>query len=323
MDDVIEDRLSMFEKVATFLTNNSAALSATPIIGSSIKPGIDNLISLILTEAGDAGAPTTGQTEAKHNLRNEVEANGLALAGAGYAYFTIAVSDTAKRSYCHFNKSKLDTMRDNDLYADLKKMHQTVDPVKALLAPYGFTAAMVDDYGTLLADFLVEMQKPRDAIAARSASNKQLVRLMDNLSEILTEQLDPVMLYYSVNDAELYDYYKAARGIDQSGGGAHPDEDTSITLSPYQYLSTDQTQEFTANTRIVINHSSPGAAVLNISFSNAQNSTGPEQRTINPGETLDITAGEIGFGVGNNWLNVYNTGSPVNASVTFRIRVYY
>lgn len=218
MENVIEDRLSMFEKVATFLNNNSAALSATPIIGSSIKPGIENLISLILDEAGDAGAPTTGQTEAKHNLRIDVQKNGLALAGAGYAYFTIAVNDTTKRSYCRFTKTDLDARRDNDLYADMKKMHQTVDPVKALLVPYGFTNTQVDDYGNLLDDFLTDIQKPRDAIAARSASNKQLVRLMDSLGEMLTEQLDPVMLYYTLNNAELYDYYKGARGIDQSGG---------------------------------------------------------------------------------------------------------
>ncbi len=323
MDDVIEDRLSMFEKVFTFLTQNSAALTPTAIIGSHIYGAFNAKLQAILLEAGDAGAPTTGQTEAKHQLRNQVETKGLALSGAGFAYFTIAVNNTTKRSYCRFTKTDLDAKRDNDLYADMKKMHQTVEPVKASLGPYGFSDVQVDEYADLLSDFLADIQKPRDAIAARSASNKQLVRLMDEMSVIIEEQLDPVMLYYSLNNVELYDYYKGARGIDQSGGGAQPDEDTSVTLAPFEFLSTDQTQEFTGNTRIVIDHSSPSAAVLNVSFSSGQNSTGPQQRTINPGDTLDITAGEIGFGLSNNWFNVYNTGSPVNASVTFRIRVYY
>ena len=323
MDDVIEDRLSMFEKVATFLNANSAALSATPIIGSSIQPGITNLISLILTEAGDAGAPTTGQTEAKQNMRTEVETKGLALAGAGYAYFTIAVADTNKRSLCRFTKTDLMGKRDNDLFADLRKMHQTVDPVKTLLAPYGFTGGQVDDYGDLLNDFLAEIQKPRTAIAARSASNSQLVRLMDDLSEMLAEQLDPVMLFYSLNDTELYDYYRGVRGIDQSGGGTQPDVDTSITLSPLQYFSSDQTQDFTANTRIVIKHQSPGAAALIATFYSIQNLMGPVQQTINPGTTLDTTAGALGFGGGNNWFTIYNSGSPVSASVALTINLYY
>jgi hypothetical protein len=46
---------------------------------------------------------------------------------------------------------------------------------------------------------------------------------------------------------------------------------------------------------------------------------GPVQQTVNPGTTLDTTAGALGFGMGNNWFTVYNTGSPVSASVTFRM----
>ena len=325
MEDNQIEYVGMFVKVKTFLTKKAAALAATPIIASSIKPALSTKISEILTEEQDASSPITGSTELKKNLRTDVEDKGFEVAAACAAYYTITVPNPVLRVKCEFERSDLSNgrMRDSDLYVRMSKVHEIAEPVKTLLSDFGVAGADVDALETALNDLFIEIQGPKDAIGARAASGKQVDRLILQARKIIDTQLDVVMKYYLTNDPELYDYYLTARSIDQTGGGPIPDEDETMLLASGAFGGGAFSSDMNDNSKIVVICGASNGAEARVGFSNMPNSFSGTQLPVPPGVTLDEKAIDLGFVPGITNLVFQNTGAPISASIKIRVKVYY
>lgn len=324
MDKEQEDKLGMFKKVQTFLVNNAVPLSATPVIGSQLQPDFDNLLAALLQEAEDASAPISGSTVAKAEKRLAVEELGFQVAGAVTSYYTLTVPDPVLRAKCDYVRSALTRMRDSDLYVNISRVHEIANPIKLLLGPFGVSDTVVDNLATALSDYFEVLQAPKDALGARSASNKQLVRMIAGIDELLKEKLDVVMRYYVSANPELHDYYLSARSIDQSGGGAQPDVDVSGTIDPGLYFTAPDGFVFSSNTRIVLsNTGAPGSTDVVVGFGAAPDSFSGTTQTVAPGNTIDVRANEVGFSPASTYFVLFNSASPTAVPAAYSLKVYF
>lgn len=325
MNDEQTEHVGMFIKVKTFLNKKAAALAATPVVGTTIKPAFILKIDEIEEEDQDASSTISGDTEVKRLLRLAVQQKGFTVAAAVVGYYTITVPNPRKRQKCEFERSDLDSgrMRDNDLFVNIKHVHEIADPIKNLLLPYGVTDADVDGLAITLGEYFTELQAPRDAIGERAASGKQVDRLIEKAMEILNTQLDVAMKVYAYSDPELYDYYQNARSIDQTGGGSIPDEDEEIIIPAGQWLNAPLPPEITANSRIVVTSKAANTNQITVGISTYEGGYSGAYADMAPGQTEDRQANAWGYaGPGNFWV-INNTYGPVQTNSTIRVKIYY
>lgn len=325
MNDVETERMGMFVKVKTFLNRKAAQLTATPIIGSTLQPALVAKIAAVFNEDEDASSTISGNTELKRQLRTSVENRAFEVGAAVVAYYTITVPNPVLRAKCDYQRSDFSSsnMRDSDLFVKASKIHEIADPVKNLLAPFGVSNTDVDDFATALADYLTELQSPRDAIGERAASGKQVERLINQTDDLIKNQLDVVMKVYANRDPELYDYYQNARKIDQTGGGAIPDEDEEITIPAGQWLNAPLPPEINAGSRIVITSKAANTNMVTVGISTYQGGYSGAYADMAPGQTEDRLANAWGYAGPGNFLVVNNTYGPVQTNSTIRLKVYF
>jgi hypothetical protein len=323
MNDTEVEHVSMFVKVKTFLTRKAPQLVATPIISTTLQPAFNNKVQEILEEDEDASSTITGNTEFKRQLRLSVENRAFEIGAAVAGYYTLTVPNRVLSEKCNYQRSELTRMRDMILYVKCAKIHEIAEPVKNLLLPFGITDTDVDDFGTALSAYFTDLENPRDAIGERAASGRQVERLIDQAFDILENQLDVVMKVYAQRDPELYDYYQNARSIDQTGGGAIPDEDEEIVLPASQWIGFVMPPEVTAGSRIVIANKASNPNVVSAGLSTSNNSHSGPSFNLSPGQTEDRPASEWGYTGPSNWLVFNNTFGPAASNITVRVKVYY
>ena len=323
MEDQQVEQVAMFIKVKTFLNKKASALTATPIVASTLQPELIAAIAAILAEDEDASGSISGSTEVKAQLRKQVETKAYTVGAAAAAYYTITAPNPTLREKCDVERSDLSKMHAENLYTVLSKLYHAADPVKALLAPFGVTGTDVDELGTALTNYLAEIEAPRDAIAMRAASGKELQRLIDETKLLLTDKLDVVMKTYFTSNNELYNYYQGARGIDSTGGGPIPDEDEEITLAVGDYGPGTYPAEISATSRFRLVSKPANQSVIRIGFSNTVNSFSGTFVELAPGQEIQKTAIELGYSPGIPYIYIHNPGSPTAQTVLLRVRVYF
>ncbi len=325
MDDSQSEHVGMFVKVKTFLNKKASELAATPVIASTLQPAFIAKIDEILEEEEDASAPITGSTELKRDLRKEVEDKGFEVAAACAAYYTIVSPNPVLRVKCEFQRSDLQTFntRDNDLYVDMKRVHSIADPIKTLLVDFGVLDTDVDELGTAVAAYFLQLEAPFDARDERAASGEQVDRLFKEAMELLTEKIDVVMKFYVTNNPELHGYYLRSRAIDNTGGGPIPDEDEEILIGAGQYHNADVPVQMDDNTRIVIINRTSNVSMVQFGFNSAPDAFGAIKTDIPPDTTTDEIALDLGFTTGIPYAVFYNPGNPTAASITIRVKLYY
>jgi hypothetical protein len=90
----------------------------------------------------------------------------------------------------------------------------------ANLGDYGVTAVKLTNFETLIANWHVESQLPRVAIAARKVATKAIPVLLRQMDVILKDQLDKLMVLFKDSEPTFYNTYVEARKVVDSGHGA-------------------------------------------------------------------------------------------------------
>lgn len=320
MNDNIENKVNMYGKVRLFLTHHAA--SFTQPIFTTLQTEHENRYMAILDEIGDSGVDITGYSAEKGMVRKGLEQSMFKIGNAVALHFTITTPSTSRKEKFDFKRGELQKMRDNDLYTSAKKLLDAALPITASMAPFGIATADVTLLQTRMADYLAILDEPQVQRDERTGSLAALDTKIRDMDEFLQTRLDVFMNTIAYDNPELFTVYENVRTIDGSGGGAQPDEDTSITVASGSYWATDDTASISANARIVIDNPAGGPVVI-ATFSLGQYSNGPVVVNINPGSSFDGRASDLGYDPSRPWLNIFNTANPVAASVTLRIRVYY
>lgn len=220
MENTRENKLSMFRKTETYLTLRALALSLVPGIADAALRFSDNLAEII-DNATDSDADLTGFTQSKKQAREDLEKSIYVVAGAGSIYYTKVSPDAGNKKLLTFSLSDLQRERDTDLYVIGKRVSDLTTDIKASLIIYGVPANDYNLFENRLSAYYASLQLPRSKQGESSAALKEIDRLIKANDLLLEEEIDVMMRYFKINNAELHDEYLVARSIDDTGGSGN------------------------------------------------------------------------------------------------------
>lgn len=286
MDNHLENKLSMYQKVQGFLVKHESELSGITAV-SELKVQFDEKVQSILNLAATAGADLTGYTVEKQNKRTELKQRTLKLSTALVAYGSLH-NEPRLLEKCDENVSTLDKMRDNDLYAYARLILAEAHDLLSVLVPLGVTQEDYDKADQMSGDYLKFIQEPRLQINERSMALSQLETLFDETDVLLYSKLDKVLKIFSVTQPNLYVGYEGARGIDQTGAHSpadytvEVDAGKTLLLADLPYLASRQFE--VQNT---------GKVALTFALSTTENQLEGKAFTVEPGASAVRTTSQL------------------------------
>ena len=221
MNNILENKLSMYQKVQGYMTLHTTETAGVSAI-ATLKTQFDAKVNAILSLAATANADITGFTVDKQAKRNELKAKILKLSTAIVAHG--AMTDNFKLlEKCDETPAAIDAMRDNDFYTYAKLVLNEATPLMTLLAPYGVIATDLTAANTAATTYLTNIQNPRVQINERSRSLNDIEDLFVDADTFLKEKLDKVMKVFIATNTSLHKGYEGSRGIDQTRGNIAAD----------------------------------------------------------------------------------------------------
>jgi hypothetical protein len=221
MNNILENKLSMYQKVQGYMVLHTVETAAIPAV-ATLKNQFDTKISAILALASSASADITGFTVDKQVKRTDLKAKVIKLSTAIVAQ--AAMTDNFKLiEKCDETPSALDGMRDNDFYTYAKLVISEATPLMALLTPFGVVAADLTNANASATTYLSNIQGPRVQINERSRSLSDIEDMFSDVDDFLKSKLDKIMKVFMASNISLYRGYEGSRGIDQTRGAIAPD----------------------------------------------------------------------------------------------------
>ncbi|MES2616771.1 MAG: hypothetical protein V4613_02775 [Bacteroidota bacterium] len=307
MTDAQENKLSMLQKVQAHYAHNSAAMAAIPAL-AALHTELTGYITTLLTLAGQTNADITGYTANKHNKRNALLATVIKI-NAAYAAWLYVNGQTIEAARFDQTPAMLGALRDNDLYTHAQDLAANAAPEAAQLAAFGIVPA---DFAALTAQsavFLELIQSYKVQVSLRSAGLAQLDVVLTQAMQLVSTRLDNVMKVFIIPNPTLYDSYRFARSIDNTG--AKKTNLYTNTLSPLALAMVVQLPYSLSRSYRVHN---TGPAPLQAALSNTPTALQGRIAHIAPGDTLIMISKDYNTDTAAEYFLLQNVSETVAGS---------
>jgi hypothetical protein len=298
MTDKQENKFSMFLSTEQVCADNTAIWTTVPAFGTAFgtfQTGIVGIQNLRVQQETDL----KGIAEDKANKQTALISSALGIAKPIVAYAN-ATNNPQLRQEVDYSESDLTRSRDTDVETICTLIHARANTNAAALVAYGVTAPMITDLGTAITDYHPTIAGPRSAIAVRKQQTAAIEQLIKETNEILTGQLDQLIVLFETSAPEFFNSYKNARIIVDLGGGQNT---WSGTVGGG---TIDNIMDAAGNDETVWELTNEGTEELK--FGRGVNSSDMGTPvTVAAGTTEMRTALELGAS-GNKFLNVQNQG---------------
>ena len=310
MNDQLENKLSMYEKVQLNVTTHAIETAGVPAIATT-KTELDLVVAKILTSAGISNLDITGYTVQKQNKRNDMSSVLKKVTAGLTAYYSINNQPQEAEKWDE-TSSMIDGMRDNDIYTYSQRALVASVANVAALAPFGILPADNTSLTTLNADFLLLIESPKNRIGERGAELNNLERLFEQADNILINKLDPLMRIFETTNPTLYDTYKNARSIDDTGTITAPDYEGSIGANEIRKIA-----EIPYQSSRLFKVKNLGPATISFSLSNDPLNTEANEFVVAPGQTIQRLSSNLK--VNSDFLVLKNADASLTAVYQIRI----
>lgn len=173
---------------------------------NQIKSNVDDIESSSVEKSKD----TTGSTTTKNEQKETMARNASILAATGYAY-AARIRNSTLQALFDYSFSALENVSDNVSIARCKAIHDALVPLLGDLANTGLGQA---DLTLLLKDidgFKISIGYKSSAKNNSKTENRSLASLFDETDDLFTEQLDKLLLRYSIRFPEFHEEYVDSR----------------------------------------------------------------------------------------------------------------
>ena len=267
MENNLENKLSMYQKVQFYLALHEPETTAIPMV-ATLKAQLDDQVTSLLSLASIVDTDITGFTVDKQTRRDDLTMKVFKLSTAIVA-FASSNNNSILAEKCDESLSSIGQMRDNDFYTFSQLIIKEATPLMTDLSPFGILPADLAAAVAASAVYLGGIQNPRGQINERSKALADLEAEMANTDKLLREKLDKVMGIYQATNPSLYTGYLGSRSIDGTGSQTPPDYEGklssgSITLvATIPYLSGRSFEVENTGTTALIFSLSTDPALLN------------------------------------------------------------
>lgn len=214
MDKLSESRLSMQLGTTNFLKANSLVFSLLPGY-TPLLTLLDSNVNQIIQVGQVQGANRTGVAQAKSNFRVTLAAITFKVANLVKVYAN-ANSNPELARLVHCYESDLLRVADTKL-----NEHALLVQSKALeflteLAPYGVTAAMMDELEAAISAFFDSIDKPAAAITLTKDATQQVKNLLKENDTVLAK-IDNLAEIIRFTHVDVYRNYHTTRNVIETG----------------------------------------------------------------------------------------------------------
>jgi len=211
MNDVQENKLSMYLAVESVVNTNNPVWSGVPAFASAVGAFALKLEGIVgVVERQETAI--TGVRSDKLNAQNLMIETALTVSGSVFAYASTVNNQTLKEAVS-YTESSLKYVRDTISAERCTVIHSQASAVVADLGDYGVTPAVLAELDDRITAFIELIAAPRVAITSRKGATSVLVELIKEMDLILKEQLDMLMPQFKVSDPVFYTHYFDSRLI--------------------------------------------------------------------------------------------------------------
>lgn len=217
MNNYQESKLSMYLVVRDYMTANAAVLTPLPNFAIN-QTAFQNSITQIQASGELQNFDKTGIAGGKSQLKQVLVMLAADSSRKLTAYATFTGNQTLL-SEIKYSESSLKRRADTNLKDAAQGIYDRAQPIVALLAIYGITAATQTALLNAINAFNAAIPKPRLGITEKKQSTTQLAALFKTANTAL-ENIDTAVEIVRLTQGNFYNGYKAARKLILTGGGS-------------------------------------------------------------------------------------------------------
>lgn len=180
---------------------------AISLIKDKLTQNIEVLKGLDQKKSSSASNPvTTNKDKMKELLEVKIEVLEGIVRSYAYANGMTEIVKKVELLSKGFSKK-----RETDIEPNVKTFLELVRELQPQMAGYEMTEEMIVDVETTRDQFVALVGTPRTTIIQSSSANNQLAKLVKETKNLLTQQLDNLILRFKTSDPAFYNSYVQSR----------------------------------------------------------------------------------------------------------------
>lgn len=221
MDRRQTNRITMSKTTALNLRDFQSVWSGMPLFVDAVQR-LNDLIDSVDDAAQSQEIPITGAAVDKASARDALE-DVLFLVCEALGILGHRGHDSDLVALVALTPATLHRLGDEELSNRAATILDRANARKTELATLQVTQANMDELTQALADFNTSKQKPREAVAVRSAETGVIPGLIRQISDLLRNEIDPMVNLLRRTDSRFVRAYRGARVIvDRAATHASP-----------------------------------------------------------------------------------------------------
>lgn len=232
MNNKQQNKITMFEAVANVMKENQARWQKIKALEEAYGEFTELMVEL-RNKGTQRSKDTTGVTLNKKQKKELMAKKASLLAGSAYAYAGKIKNIELQRKF-DYNFSFLKKADDNNAFSLVKAITEEAGKLMPQLIDYGVEEGEIEEVIKLAEDFKNHIGEKAHIKSGRVAATLTLGELFDEISLLLSEQIDLLMRRFEDKEPEFYRTYQNARtiggrsGNEQGGEGSENNEIISI-----------------------------------------------------------------------------------------------
>lgn len=206
--NMYKDTLQIFENYKSNWETNAAVLE--------VVTQIKELVGAIETKGAERETSTLGTTIAKNKAREQMAQAAAILAAAGYAH-AVKKKDATLQAIFDYSYSTLLYASDNDSMLRSQAILDGLAPIVSELSSSEITQVDLDHLKTTIDTFKTSIGLKGSAKSQQISDTQTLNLFFSKTDKLLSDQLDKLMLRYSVKTPDFYAAYEKARVVKNLG----------------------------------------------------------------------------------------------------------
>ena len=211
MNKRIDNKMIMLRDIISFMKQNEAIWNNSAALVAAFYE-LENLVSQIEQILQTTGNDNSGLTEAK---KLQIEALIKKVYELASALFALAskIKDPALKAKVDFTISDLRNMRNNELS---KTSKNTLDLGRAnltALTEYGTTEGKLNNLDGQIEQYKSILPARRISVFEGKTANEKLKVLLKQALELLTDQIDRLMVPFATDKPDFYSSYLSGRKV--------------------------------------------------------------------------------------------------------------
>lgn len=205
------NRITMFKTTTGILEENQSVWSGMAAMVSAVQDFKD-VIAAIDHSAQTQETPTIGAAMDKHSARDSLE-DVLFLICEALGVVGHTANDNDLVALVNLAPSSIHKMGDEELANRATTILDRATAKKADLAALNVTQANLDELSQALQDYKTSKEKPREAVANRSAETQSLSSLIRDANGVLRNRIDPMVNLLRRANSKFVVAYRSARVV--------------------------------------------------------------------------------------------------------------